>query len=131
MFGDEARAVADVAELKEEQEGHAQRRELLDQALLELADASTDDSPESPGLRDVSLAARPGEILGVAGVDGNGQRELAEAIAGQRKLARGDLRLGGVSIKHLGVAARQRLGVRYRDRRPARRGDRGAPLSRP
>jgi general nucleoside transport system ATP-binding protein len=113
MFGDEARAVADVAELKEEQERHAQRRELPDQAFLELADASTEDDPHSPGLHDVTLAARPGEILGVAGVDGNGQQELAEAIAGQRKLMHGDLRLGGVSIKHLGVAARQRLGVRY------------------
>jgi simple sugar transport system ATP-binding protein len=111
MFGGEARAAADVAELKEEP-GRA-ARELPDEALLELIEASTQADPHSPGLRGVSFGVRPGEILGVAGVDGNGQRELAEAISGQRRLSHGDLRLGGASIKHLGVAARQRLGLRY------------------
>ncbi len=37
---------------------------------------------------DVSLSVRAGEILGIAGVDGNGQRALAEVIAGQRRVAR-------------------------------------------
>ncbi len=39
-------------------------------------------SPEAPSLRGVTLAARRGEILGVAGVEGNGQRELAAVLAG-------------------------------------------------
>ncbi len=37
----------------------------------------------------VSFTVRPGEVFGIAGVDGNGQRQLAEALAGQRALGRG------------------------------------------
>lgn len=39
-------------------------------------------SPEAPALRDATLVARRGEILGIAGVEGNGQRELAAVLAG-------------------------------------------------
>jgi ABC-type uncharacterized transport system ATPase subunit len=47
-----------------------------------------------PALVDVSLEVRAGEIVGVAGVDGNGQRELAECIAGLRKLESGRVTVG-------------------------------------
>jgi simple sugar transport system ATP-binding protein len=53
------------------------------------------------------------EIMGIAGVDGNGQRELAEAIAGQRPLAAGNVRLFGHPIARLKVAQREKLGLRY------------------
>jgi simple sugar transport system ATP-binding protein len=46
-------------------------------------------------------------------VDGNGQRELAEVIAGQRPLASGDIRFGSLSIAKLKVAQREKLGLRY------------------
>ena len=46
-------------------------------------------------LRDVSLGIRAGEILGIAGVAGNGQRELAEVIAGLRPRTKGSIRVGG------------------------------------
>ena len=49
----------------------------------------------SPGIEDVSLVLHQGEILGVAGVDGNGQRELAETIAGIRQQTEGEVRVGG------------------------------------
>ena len=49
----------------------------------------------------------------MAGVDGNGQRPLAEAIVGQRPLAGGDVRLAGTSLRRLGIGARQRRGLRY------------------
>ena len=42
------------------------------------------------GIQGVSSPLRPGEIFGMAGVDGNGQRELADVIAGQRALGRRD-----------------------------------------
>jgi simple sugar transport system ATP-binding protein len=48
-----------------------------------------------PALTDVSLEVRAGEILGVAGVAGNGQRELAEVIAGERARTSGSVRIGG------------------------------------
>ena len=49
----------------------------------------------SPGLRDVSLSVSSGEILGVAGVDGNGQLELEETIAGQRQPTAGTVTIAG------------------------------------
>ena len=51
--------------------------------------------------------------MGIAGVDGNGQRELAEAIAGQRSVAAGDIRLFGQSLAKQKVAQREKLGLRY------------------
>ncbi len=44
-----------------------------------------------PALRDVSLQVRAGEILGMAGVAGNGQRELAEVITGLRRCTTGQV----------------------------------------
>lgn len=52
----------------------------------------------TPGLRGVSLSVCSGEILGIAGVSGNGQRELAEAIAGLRKLTGGTVTLDGTDV---------------------------------
>ena len=49
-------------------------------------------------LRDVSLAVRRGEILGIAGVAGNGQRELAETIVGLRPVQSGHIRVGGQDV---------------------------------
>ena len=52
----------------------------------------------TPGLRSVSLEVRSGEILGVAGVSGNGQRELAETVTGLRKITAGRVWLEGVDV---------------------------------
>ncbi len=62
---------------------------------------------------DLSLSVGAGEILGIAGIDGNGQRELAEALAGQRPSRAGSVELAGRSLDGLDVAARRRLGLRY------------------
>ena len=48
-----------------------------------------------PAVKALSLAIRPGEILGIAGVSGNGQRELAEVLNGQRALDAGRILVGG------------------------------------
>jgi ABC-type uncharacterized transport system ATPase subunit len=69
--------------------------------------------PQEVGLRAVSLELHAGEVTGVAGVDGNGQRELAEVIAGQRRPDRGRVLLGEDDVTRLGVAERQRRGLRY------------------
>jgi len=58
------------------------------------------------GLAGVSLSVAAGEILGIAGVDGNGQAELVAAIAGLAAPARGSIWLGGRDVTGLGVAAR-------------------------
>jgi general nucleoside transport system ATP-binding protein len=56
----------------------------------------------------LSLAVRSGEILGVTGVDGNGQRELGEVIAGLRPLEDGRILVAGKDIHRLDVKARKR-----------------------
>ncbi|HEY6880037.1 MAG TPA: ATP-binding cassette domain-containing protein, partial [Polyangiales bacterium] len=59
-------------------------------ARLVITKLSADDDLGMPALRELSLKVAPGEIVGVAGVSGNGQKELVEVIAGQRE------RTGGV-----------------------------------
>jgi ABC-type uncharacterized transport system ATPase subunit len=61
----------------------------------------------------VSFEVAAGEILGIAGIDGNGQKQLAEALAGQRPITAGDIRLDSRSITDLDVGSRRRLGLRY------------------
>ncbi len=53
----------------------------------------------APAVRSLSLQVRSGEILGVAGVSGNGQRELVEAMVGQRERASGAVRVAGQAYR--------------------------------
>jgi ABC-type uncharacterized transport system ATPase subunit len=53
----------------------------------------------TPGLRSVSLTVRAGEIVGIAGVDGNGQRELVECVAGLRPVTQGAVTIRGAPPK--------------------------------
>ena len=64
-------------------------------------------------LDNISLDIRCGEILGLAGVDGNGQKELAEVIVGIRKSDNGQIVLDGRDISRLGVKKRKTLGIAY------------------
>jgi simple sugar transport system ATP-binding protein len=61
----------------------------------------------------VSLEVRSGEILGVAGVDGNGQTELADALAGVRYAESGRVYLDGEDVTALGSDPRQERGLAY------------------
>ena len=65
----------------------------------------------APAIDALSLAVRPGEILGVAGVEGNGQRELAELAAGLRHPDSGRVLIDGRDVSALGIAARHALGL--------------------
>ncbi|NPD16365.1 ABC transporter ATP-binding protein [Xinfangfangia sp. D13-10-4-6] len=78
-------------------------------ALLKVAGLSTAGGPQP--LRDISFTLHAGEIFGIAGIDGNGQKALAEALAGQIP-STGTLHLGGAEING-GVAARRRAGLSY------------------
>ncbi|HKB31427.1 MAG TPA: ABC transporter ATP-binding protein [Streptosporangiaceae bacterium] len=62
---------------------------------------------------DVSLQVRAGEILGIAGVQGNGQTELCEALMGLRPAAGGSVRLDGRDLSHASPRHRLRAGVGY------------------
>ena len=113
MFGDGQVEEADIAELREGMTAQSVSIDSDAKPALELAAVSADGARGQHGIHDISLVVHSGEILGVAGVDGNGQRALAEVIAGQRRISTGQIRLAGVPIDHASVSARQRLGLRY------------------
>jgi len=64
-------------------------------------------------LQAVSFDLWAGEVLGIAGVDGNGQKHLAEALAGQRSLRQGRIDLAGSDITRGRVPERRQRGIRY------------------
>jgi simple sugar transport system ATP-binding protein len=64
-------------------------------------------------VRGVNLEVRSGEIVGLAGVSGNGQRELAEAVAGLRAVASGSIRLGNVELAGQGPSDARTAGLGY------------------
>lgn len=68
---------------------------------LKLEEVSCGSDRGTPGLRSISLDVHAGEILGVAGVSGNGQRELAEAITGLRRVTAGKIALEGEEVTNL------------------------------
>ncbi len=65
------------------------------EVLLEVENLNVLDNRRLKAVTDVSFQIRAGEILGFAGVDGNGQLELGEAIVGLRKLESGKISIGG------------------------------------
>ncbi len=65
---------------------------------LKLENVSCNSDRGTQGLSDISLEVFSGEILGIAGVSGNGQRELAEAVAGLREITDGQIFLEGENV---------------------------------
>jgi ABC-type uncharacterized transport system ATPase subunit len=64
-------------------------------------------------VQDISFDLWPGEVLGIAGVDGNGQKHLAEVLAGQRAAIAGSILLRGEEVTRGGVAERRQQGIAY------------------
>ncbi len=77
--------------------------------LLRLGHVST--SAGQTNLRDVSLSIRAGEIVGIAGVSGNGQRELADLIAGVLPATTGQLQVGGAAVVNTSARMMQALRI--------------------
>lgn len=69
-----------------------------DEVVLAVEDLVVQDDRGVPAIRNLSLQVRGGEIVGLAGVDGNGQRELAEAIAGLRQPQNGAIRINNRDV---------------------------------
>jgi simple sugar transport system ATP-binding protein len=70
------------------------------EVLLEIQGLQVFDDREIEKVRGVSMSVRAGEIVGIAGVDGNGQSELIDAITGLRKIERGKVRIAGKDLAH-------------------------------
>jgi simple sugar transport system ATP-binding protein len=80
---------------------------------LSLADLHVRGDRGTEAVRGVSLDVHAGEIVGIAGVSGNGQRELAEAVAGIRTPTSGSVRVDGEELAGLGPAATRHAGIGY------------------
>lgn len=80
---------------------------------LTVTDLQVDGDRGATAVRGLSLQARAGEIVGIAGVSGNGQRELAEAIAGLRPITGGQVVLDGTDVTGARPAAVRRAGLGY------------------
>jgi simple sugar transport system ATP-binding protein len=83
------------------------------EARLSLRDVMAQSDRDHPALRGVSLDVRSGEIVGLAGVSGNGQRELAEVVAGLRPTTGGAIVLNSITITGKSPRPIMELGLSY------------------
>lgn len=84
-----------------------------DETILSVDGVSTQANDEMLGLDNVSLDVRVGEILGIAGIDGNGQKQLAEVLAGQRPVTSGRITFANDDITTENVSQHRNRGIRY------------------
>ena len=83
----------------------------IGEPVLEIRDLNVLNNKNVLGVKDFSLTIRRGEIVGIAGVDGNGQSELVEAISGLRKVEGGQVVFLGKDITHASIQERNELGL--------------------
>ena len=83
------------------------------EAALTLRGVSADGDRGIEALREVDLEVRESQIVGLAGVAGNGQRELAEVITGLRRSSRGQIFLGDVDVTRSSTLQRIKLGLGF------------------
>lgn len=79
--------------------------------ILELNNINVYGDQGYLAVKDIDLDIRSGEIVAIAGVAGNGQRELVEAIAGLRKMHAGSIKLDGKEINNLNIRQRLAIGI--------------------
>ncbi len=115
MFGTVAQHERD-AEILVGRGRRAHRARSVDRSgapLLRVQGLATEASRGASHLRGVDFDLWPGEVLGIAGIDGNGQKHLAEVLAGQRAASAGRIALDGTDITADAVPERRRRGIRY------------------
>ncbi|HWD39225.1 MAG TPA: ATP-binding cassette domain-containing protein [Fimbriimonas sp.] len=105
--------VGENADALGEELGHpAKPARAVGEPVLQVRNLTVRDQLGHASLDSVSLEVRAGEIVGVAGVDGNGQRELLQAILGTSPAATGEIRLNGEEVSSLAVRERIQKGLR-------------------
>lgn len=80
--------------------------------VLKMRAVSTRPDPEGPALDGITLDIRPGEIIGVAGVEGNGQRTLVRAISALADVVNGEISIDSTDVTGAPLAARRAAGLR-------------------
>lgn len=106
--------------------GRGGARHAVGGAALRVVDVSIDSVEGRRGLRSFSVDVSPGEIVGIAGVEGNGQQALVDVVVGILAPRDGRVEIAGRDVSGLRIAARRRLGMRYI---PADRQSRAVSLS--
>jgi len=86
---------------------------VTDEVQLEVEDLTLHDERGRALLTDIDLTIHRGEVLGIAGVEGNGQAELVETIMGLRKPAAGTMSLRGSDMSAWGTRERRDAGIGY------------------
>ena len=81
--------------------------------VLKVSNLNVTDDRKLLAVKDLSLEVRSGEILGIAGVEGNGQRELVQAITGLRKIDSGIVEINNVDATKLNPHQIHELGVAH------------------
>jgi len=79
--------------------------------VLSIKNLNVRNNRKLPAVNNLSIEVKRGEILCIAGIDGNGQSELIEAITGLRKIDSGEIKLNGKSIDHLSIRNRTLAGI--------------------
>ncbi|QEN06144.1 ABC transporter ATP-binding protein [Thiospirochaeta perfilievii] len=83
------------------------------ETILKLENLNVLNSRKVLGLKDFSLEIKAGEIVGIAGVDGNGQNELVEAITGLRSAESGQIIHNGQNITNFSIKERLNVGIAH------------------
>ena len=103
----------ELAELVEHPADEPHEAGTRGETVLELRGVTALGEKGLPALRDVDLDVRAGETLGIAGVAGNGQRELAETVTGLRPVTAGTIRIDGKAMTNRPAAEIARAGVAH------------------
>jgi len=81
--------------------------------ILEVKHLQVNNVRKFLAVKDISFEVRAGEVLGIAGVDGNGQSELIEAITGLRRVESGAIFLNGQDITNMPILNRIKMGIAH------------------
>ncbi len=81
--------------------------------ILKIDKLSALNNQKTLGLKEFSLEVRAGEIVGLAGVDGNGQTELVEALTGLRKIESGKIFINGKNLTKSSIRERNETGIAH------------------
>ena len=88
------------------------RQRTLGEARLRVENLSVPRFGGGGGVDGIGFSVRGGEIYGIAGIGGNGQQELADALMGMRAPQRGEIKIDGTNVAGKGVPAFRRQGMR-------------------
>ncbi|MCB8882819.1 ATP-binding cassette domain-containing protein [Acidisoma cellulosilytica] len=127
--GDSAETAEDIGALVGTDLPHGHRHTLTGpRSVAALTGVTTRPGADGQSLQNITLTVGAGEILGIAGVEGNGQRPLVEALAGLVPLTEGSVTLDGATVTDLPLAERRKRGLRII---PFERNTEGLSLSSP